>query len=419
MPVCAAPLAEPHRYYVMYGGRNGVKSWSVARHLLIRGAKEPIRCLCCRETMITIQDSVHALLEDQIKAMQLGAYYNVQKTAIYGTNGTRFVYAGLRGLKNDKTALKSYESFDVAWVEEAQSVSKSSWTILIPTIRKAHSQIFVTFNPELETDDTFRRFILNPPPDCVVLKTSYRDNPWLSEEAKADMAHLKATDPDEFEHVYEGACTSQVEGAIFAKELRAVTLENRETKVQYDPTQPVYTFWDIGDRYNSIWFVQTYPLEYHVIDYLDDEGLSLDRYFKLLSEKPYIYAKHTLPNDARSPQLATGKSIEQQAKSIMGGDKIAVLPKLSLKQQIAAARLIFPRCWFDAEKCGDGLQGLRHYRWPPIGLTGVEHDKPLHDWASHPGSAFQYFAAGIKDQQYSAIQLPKPAPMPEYAGPWS
>ena len=215
MPECAAFLAEPHRYKIMYGGRNGVKSWSMARQLLINAVARPIRWLCCRETMITIADSVHALLQDQIKSMGMGAHFDVQKSAIYGINGSRFVYAGLRGLRRDPTSLKSFESFDGAWVEEAQRVSKDSWNVLIPTIRKEGSEIWGSFNPELEKDETYQRFVLHPPPGAVVRETSYRDNPWLSEEARADMEHMKETDPSEFDHIYEGMCRNTVEGAYF------------------------------------------------------------------------------------------------------------------------------------------------------------------------------------------------------------
>jgi phage terminase large subunit len=385
MPACAEFLAQPHRFKAMWGGRNGVKTWSMGRQLVIRGASEPIRWLCCREIMKTIKESVHTVLEDQIKLLGLERFYDIQSNAIYGHNGTRFVYAGLRSLIQDATALKAYESFDGAWLEEAQTVSKASLRTLIPTIRKAGSEIWFSLNPELESDPIVNFLFKQPPPGLAIHKTSYRDNLWISAESQRDMDHLRATNPDEFEHVYEGGFVSQVEGAIFGKEMRDVTVEGRELKVPYDPTRPVYTFWDIGDRFTSIWFAQVYPLEYHIIDYVDDEALSLDRYFKILSDKPYVYARHVLPADAKAPQLATGKTIEQQARGIAGRDKIQILPIISLASQINAARTILPRCYFDAEKCADGLRGLRHYRWPETSAAGVEHDAPMHDWACfHP-----------------------------------
>jgi phage terminase large subunit len=407
-------LFGPERYKALWGGRNGIKTWSVARYLAIRGAQADLRWLCGRELMKSIKESVHLVLSDQIKMLGLSDYYDIQQNGIYGkqacNKGTMFVYAGLRSLIQDPTSLKAYESFDGAWIEEAQTISKASLRTLIPTFRKAGSQIIFTFNPLLETDPIVDFLFKAPPPDLAIVKTSYRDNLWLSAESQRDMDHLRETNPEEFQHVYEGEFLSQVEGAIYARELKKLVADGRERHVPYDTSRPVFTYWDIGDRFTSIWFVQVYPLEYHIIDYCNDEALSLDRYFKVLSDKPYVYAKHVLPHDARQPQLASGKTIEQQAREIAGSDKIQVLPVVSLINQIAATRKIFPNCVFDKDKCADGLHGLRHYRWPEMGSSGVEKETPLHDWASHPGSAFQYFAIGVKDQQM--IQRPKPRPQP-------
>jgi len=396
LPKCAAPLADKYRYYIMYGGRNGVKTWSIARHLLIEGAQYSRRWLCCRETMNSISESVHATLEDQIKLMGLGAHYDVQKNAIYGTgNETRFVYAGLRGLKNDKTALKAYESFDGAWVEEAQSASRSSWSTLIPTIRKKGSRIFVSFNPELESDETWQRFIINTPPNCVLIPTSWRDNPWLSDEAKADMAHLKATNPEEYDHIYEGHCVKTVEGAVFVDQLRALDRENRITQVKYDPARPVDTFWDLGyGDATAIWFVQSFPFEYRFIDYLEGNRFILKHYQKELQSKPYVYKTHYLPHDARAKDLRTGRSIEELMRS--SGFSVQIVPRLAITDTINAARTLFPQCWFDGERCADGLQALRHYRWGPPTLQGVTPREPVHDWASHGGSAFRYAGVTLK-----------------------
>jgi phage terminase large subunit len=414
MPVCVAPLAEPHRYYVLYGGRNGVKSWSVARHLVIRGASEPIRWLCTRETMLSISDSVHSLLEDQIKLIGLQSHYEIQKNAIYGHNGTRFVYAGLRGLKNDKTALKSYESFDGAWVEEAQSCSHSSWQTLIPTIRKAGSRIIVTFNPELTTDDTYQRFLVHTPPDTCLIHTSYRDNPWLSVEARADMDHLKATDPEEFEHVYEGACVQNVKGAVFAKEMRLVDSEQRIRAVPYNNSRPVDTFWDIGDRWTAIWLCQQFPFETRMLEYCEYEAASLADIVRDLQGKGYLYGCHWLPHDARAPQLSTGRTIEEQLRS--AGYKVQVVPRVSVSARLNMLRLAFPQLWFDGDKCADGLQRIRHYRWSPEGTLGIEHREPLHDVNSHGVDALSYGAVVIKTPT-NRDPLPQ-RKRPEVLSPW-
>ena len=160
-------LFEPHRYKVAYGGRGSGKSWGAAIALLALGAQKPLRILCAREFQNSISDSVHALLADQIRKLNLESFYEVQNTAIYGKNGTEFLFAGL---KHNVTKIKSFEGVDVCWVEEAQTTSKSSWDVLIPTIRKENSEIWITFNPELDTDETYKRFVVMPPNNSKVIK---------------------------------------------------------------------------------------------------------------------------------------------------------------------------------------------------------------------------------------------------------
>lgn len=199
LPAYTEGLFRPWRYKVLYGGRGAARSWSVARALLLRGAQEPIRVLCARELQKSIRDSVHRLLSDQIGLM--GLPYEVLQQEIRHKNGTLFIFEGLR---HNITKIKSIEGVDVCWVEEAERVSEASWNVLIPTIRKAGSEIWITFNPDLDTDPTYRRFVLNPPPGSWVLKVSCDDNPWLPDELKAERDYLYSVDPDAAAHVWGG-----------------------------------------------------------------------------------------------------------------------------------------------------------------------------------------------------------------------
>lgn len=366
----------------------------MARQLIINAIQKPIRWLCCRETMHSIEDSVHQLLCDQIANLNAGAHFHIIKNRIEGINGSLITYAGLR---TDAGHIKSYENYDGAWVEEAAQVSKRSWEILLPTIRKAGSEIWVSFNPELPDDDTYKRWVITPPPGAVVVKTSWRDADhvgWLSSESKSKIMHMQKTDPEGFQNIYEGDVRQNVEGAIYAKELAAVDREGRITQVPADPLKPVQTFWDIGDRFTSIWFAQQMPFQVRVLDYQDGEGLGLKEHVKLLRERDYIYGTMWLPHDAKSPQLGTGKSIEEQLRGY--GFQVRIVPRLSITARINALRTVFPTLWFDSEKCADGLQGIRHYRWPPDGAQGQLKREPLHDWASHPGDAATYMAVAIR-----------------------
>ena len=138
-PVKMSSLFDKARYKVYYGGRGAGKSHSAAKALLILGAKSPIRVLCAREYQTSIKDSVHKLLCDQIEALGLLEFYEITQASIGGKNGTEFAFVGL---KNNVANVKSYEGVDICWVEEAQTVSRLSWNVLIPTIRKEGSEIW-------------------------------------------------------------------------------------------------------------------------------------------------------------------------------------------------------------------------------------------------------------------------------------
>lgn len=395
-PVKLQPLFKPKRYKVLKGGRAGSKSWGIARALLIQGTQKKLRILCTRETQTSIAQSVHQLLREQIEILGLGGFYRILETSITGKNGTEFIFAGIR--QQSVVNLKSFESVDICWVEEAQVVTKRSWDILIPTIRKDGSEIWVSFNPELETDETYRRFVVNTPPDCELITINYDDNPFLPETIKREIEHLKATSPDEFEHIYGGICKQVVEGAIYKNELLACDKEKRICRVPYDPIKPVQTFWDLGfSDSTSIWFAQSIGFEFHLIDYVEGSQQALQFYLKKLQEKPYVYGTHYLPHDARAHQLGSGRSIEEQMRS--GGFKVSIVPRLSIEDGIAAARAIFPRCFFDAERCADGIQALRHYRYELDEKLGGLKKQPLHDWASHPADAFREFAVAIREPE--------------------
>lgn len=414
-------LFEPWRYKVAYGGRGGAKSWGFARALLIDGAQRPLRILCARETQKSIADSVHKLLADQIALLGLSDAYVVEKARIIGTNGTEFTFAGL---KHNIDNIKSLESYDVVWIEEAHTVSRKSWNKLIPTIRKDGSEIWVTFNPELETDDTYQRFVLHPPRNARVVKITWRENPWFPAVLREEMETLKERDPDGYEHVYEGSCVSMLKGAIYANELRAVDREGRIRRVPYDPSRPVECFWDLGfGDTNAIWFAQMFAFEYRLIDYLEGQQKSIQWYITEMQRRAYVYGTDWLPWDIgmHAKAMGSGRSIEELMR--LAGRKVRILPRLLVKDQIAAARTIFPLCWFDSERCADGLQALRHYRFgesqtlKDANGNPLPSNEPLHDWASHASSAFQYFAIGAKQPKVEAP--PRPPRRPVVTSPWS
>lgn len=165
-----------------------------------------------RDFQASIADSVHKLLSDQITALGLENQYRVFNNSIIGVNGTEFIF---KGLKINASQIKSTEGVDICWVEEAHSVSDESWELLIPTIRKPGSEIWISFNPMNEEDPTYRRFVKNPPPGAIVKKVGWRDNPWFPSVLKKEMEHMKEVDYEQYLHVWEGECKKIGDAIIF------------------------------------------------------------------------------------------------------------------------------------------------------------------------------------------------------------
>jgi len=398
-------LFQSKRYKITYGGRGGAKSWGIARALLIKGAASMLRVACFRDIQKSISDSCHALLAKQIEFLGLSDFYDIQNTSIKGRNGTEFSFEGLR---HNVSKIKSLEGVDIAWVEEAQTVTKNSWDVLIPTIRKEGSEIWVSFNPELDTDETFRRFVLNPPPGAQVVKVNWSDNPWFPKTLRDEKDHLRETDPDAYLTVWEGHCKQVLDGAIYAKELRTATEEGRITRVPYIPGKPVHTFWDLGwsDK-TSIWFAQKDGLFVNVIDFYQDRLKDIPFYMKLLQGKPYVYGTDYLPHDAEAGTLANGgRGVDQQLRG--AGRKVQIVPRVAKKLiGINATRSIFPLCRFDDTNTADGLNALRRYCYDVNPETQQWSREPKHDENSHAADAFETLARSLQDEKPSAKAKPK------------
>ena len=393
-PIKLKGLFEKSRYKVAYGGRGGAKSWGIARALLIKGAKDPMRILCAREFQTSIKDSVHKLLCDQIEALGLLGFYEITQNSIRGKNGTEFAFAGL---KNNIANIKSYEGVDIAWVEEAQTTSRLSWNILIPTIRKQGSEIWISFNPELETDETYQRFVLKPPADCIQIKINWSDNPWFPDTLMLEKNALKDRDLEAYNQVWEGLCRQSVDGAIFAKELQQAEMDGRLTKVPYDATKPVHAVFDLGwADSTAIWFLQFVGMETRLIRYIEDSQKTISHYLATMQTFGYVYDKVWLPHDAENKTLAAaGQSIDDIVRA--AGFKTQILPRVPILDSINAARTIFPSCYFDRDNAAEGINCLRHYRYEVDPTTGQFSRSPLHDHYSHGADAFRYIALMIKE----------------------
>jgi phage terminase large subunit len=218
-------LFEPHQYKVAYGGRAGGKSWSFARALVILAAQRKLRILCCREIQKSIADSVHKVLVDQIDTLGLRDKYIVTATSIRGVNGSEFFFSGL---KTNLMSIKSMESIDIVWVEEAQSVSAESIGILIPTIRKEGSELWFSFNPYLEVDEVYKMFVASKPEGAKVVRIGWEDNPWLSSVSRKDKDNAYENDPDAANHIWGGDIIRNNEAQVLCGKWRVESFEPDE-----------------------------------------------------------------------------------------------------------------------------------------------------------------------------------------------
>jgi phage terminase large subunit len=389
LPRKLEPLRHPKRYKIIRGGRGSAKSWSVARQLLIDAAEKPLRILCAREIQNTIAESVHRLLSDQIEAMGLSEFYRIQDKIITGRNGSEFVFQGIRGL--DVVKIKSFEGVDRVWVEEAQVVTKKSWDILEPTIRKPNSEIWVTFNPELDTDETWARFVENAPENALVIEMNWRDNPWFPPELETLRKQWQQRDPEGYQTVWEGKCRPAVEGAIYRKEIEAMTRDKRFRPVPYDSLLKVHAVWDLGwNDLTSIVMVQRCGGELRIVDFYEDSHRPLPDYVQELKERRYNWGSDYLPHDGDSARL---ESSGLSARDILTklGRSVQIIPKGDVEAGIKAARVVFARCYFDRDRSAALVGHLKRYR-RQINQTTQEPMGPLHDEHSHAADAFRYLA---------------------------
>ncbi len=212
-PLASLLFTDKARYRVAYGGRGSGKSWGFAQALLIKALEKKQTIVCAREVQNSLKDSVFKLLCTQAEAMGISHHFDYGREYFRARNGSEFIFRGLRSLNVD--TVKSLEGAGICWVEEGQTVSKRSWEILTPTIRKPGSEIWVTFNPDLATDDTYRRFVVETPPQAKVVKINYDENPFFPAELELERAYLERVDPEAYANIWLGECRSHSDAQVF------------------------------------------------------------------------------------------------------------------------------------------------------------------------------------------------------------
>jgi phage terminase large subunit len=375
----------------MYGGRDGAKSWSMARALLARGYLKPERILCAREVQKSIAESVHQLLKDQVKELGLEGFYNVQQNYIHGANGTQISFHGLSG--QTASSIKSFEGTTICWVEEAQTISKRSWDLLEPTIRTPQSEIWASFNPDMDTDETYKRFVLSKPPDAIVTKIDWTDNPWRSTALDASRERMRLEAPEDYDHIYGGHCRPAVEGAIYYNEVSKLRSSGRLANVPYDPMLKVHVVCDLGyNDFMSLILVQRLASEIRIIRYIEDRMRYIPSYDQELKDLKLNWGKLYLPHDGKARHV-TGSSAEEQFRAL--GWKVEIIPDIGIEQGIRKVRELFGRFYVDKTLAGELINRLGRYR-RRVNADG-QASAPVHDDESHGADGTRYMAI-VADQ---------------------
>ena len=386
------PLLEPARYKGAYGGRGSGKSHFFAEQLVEDSLyHRGLLSVCIREVQQTLKHSSKRLIEKKLIDLGVGGEFRVFSDRIQTPGDGIIAFQGMA----DHTAesIKSLEGFGRAWVEEAQTLSLRSLTLLRPTIRADGSEIWAGWNPRRKSDaiDEFLR--ASRPKDAVVVEANWRDNPKfpkvLDDERVLDLEKY----PDRYDHIWEGGYAKALEGAYYARELAQARVEKRICRVAADPLLPIHAVFDIGGAGAradalAIWIVQWVGREIRVLDYIEGVGQVLAYYINELRSRGWGKAKVILPHDGVNANNITGKTYEDHVRE--AGFDVRVIKNQgsgAAMMRIEAARRLFPQIWFNeaTTEAGRDAIGYYHERKDEARNMGLG---PEHDWSSHAADAF-------------------------------
>lgn len=385
-------LNGSYRFVSMRGGRGSGKSVTVAKILLLQAYSKPQKVLCFREVQNSIKDSVYTSLLDLIEELELGDFFTFTLNEIRGANGSVFIFKGL----SDQTveSIKSFSGIDICWGEEAAGLTEKSLNILIPTIRNEGSRFYFTWNPSLDTDAVYQRYVLNTREDVKDVEVNWQHNPWfpsvLETERRADLKRLSA---DMYAHIWEGKVLPAQQGAVYFRELSKAYEESRVTRVVVDPKLPVHPIFDLGwaDQ-TAIILVQRTLSELRFVGYIESNQKTLAEYNQELRDwgiKHNVnWGTMWLPHDGAHRDFKTGQSAQEIMQAF--GWRVQITPNMAVDQGIRSAKQMFGVVYFDKDNCGKLLECLKryHYKERSDGSFG----DPVHDQYSHGADAFRYVA---------------------------
>lgn len=340
----------------------------------------------------SLKESAKRLIEDKIEEFGLGPEFDVLESQINTPGGGVIIFQGMQDHTSE--SIKSLEGFDVAWVEEAQSLSQRSLTLLRPTMRAANSELWFSWNRTRKTDPVDKLLTGDKPPTgAVVIQANWRDNPWFPAVLEQERSDDQRDRPDQYEHVWEGDYAKVTEGAYYAACLTAAKAEGRIGKVAADPLMTYRAIWDIGGTGAkadacSIWIAQFIGREIRVLDYYEAAGQPLATHVSWLREKGYGKALCILPHDGATNDKVYDVSYESALKQAQF--EVKVVPnqgKGAAAMRIESGRRLFPSIWFNAATTEVGLDALGAYHEK----RDTKHGHglgPEHDKSSHGADAF-------------------------------
>ncbi len=410
VPAKLQPLLKPCRYKGAYGGRGGAKSHFFAEQIVIKCLTQQTRVVCIREVQNSIQQSVRQLIVDKIIGLQLEPAFTVLDSEIRGKNGSLIVFRGMQSY--NAANIKSLEGFDIAWVEEAQTLSQHSLDLLRPTLRKPGSELWFSWNPQYKTDSVDKFFRKNPPSNAISVMINWSDNPWFKDTPLyMDMLNDYANDPDKAEHVWGGAYGSS-QGAILARWVNEAERDGRIATIFPDKKgPPIIVSSDLGFRDTAgWWYWQPVLGGANALLYDADHGLDADDWIPRIqaniAKLGVKLGKIWLPHDAKHKTFQSKRTSQQRFQAAFGHGSIGIVPISRIADRIEAARTFIKQCAFDKEHCETGLDGLRAWEYEYNDDDGVFSKEPLHNWASHPADAYSYGCQVL--QEHKPAQADKP-----------
>lgn len=411
-------------YRGAYGGRGASKTIGFAKmaikEIMLLDDK-PWRFLCGRELQKSLKDSVFSVIASQIYEMGVEDAFEVGKEFIRCKNGNEFLFYGL---KSNIAEVKGLHGVRRTWLEEAQKVSQSSLTYLIPTVMRdfPDCEIWASWNPDDEEDPIHKMFVADADDTFKVAYINHWDNPWFPESLDKVRLRDKKNNPDAYGWIWEGKFNVNAAGSVYGKWIERARSEHRIFKDIYDPKLPVFTAWDLGfSDDTAIWWFQVAGNEIRLIDYYENNRHSLKHYAEQIygREIPdekikygnngaivafelgnhiegveyrtgFAYGDHYVPHDAINKLLqAGGRSIVDQLYEL--GVKSRAVHSTSQQNQIEGARKAIDLAWFDEDKCAQGIRSLKKYQFKYDENKASWSKEPDHDLGgySHGCDAFE------------------------------